>query len=202
MADSFTEIVLIGGSLMMGLPIPLLPAQILWINLVADSFPNIGLTLEPGEKDVMKIPPRPRSEPVLNKDMISIIFIIGIVTDLILFVMYVWLLGEYESVESVRSIMFAAVGIDSLLYIFAVKSFRKTIFRINPFSNLWLIAGVLVGFALMLLALIHPFFQTIFEVTPLKPSDWGLLLMIGVLKLVAIEIAKEWFIVRDKKKSN
>ncbi|MBT5808178.1 HAD-IC family P-type ATPase [Candidatus Uhrbacteria bacterium] len=199
MADSFTEIILIGGSIMMGLPIPLLPAQILWINLVADTFPNIGLTLEPPEKDVMKIPPRPRDEPVLNREMLMLIFIIGIITDLVLFVLYIWLIGEIDSIETIRSIMFAAVGIDSLIYIFAVKSFRRSIFRINPFSNLYLVGGVLIGFSLMLLALIHPFFQSIFQISPLRLSDWGLLLIIAVIKLVAIEAAKEIFIIRKSK---
>ena len=196
MADSFTEMVLIGGSLILGLPIPLLPAQILWINLVADSFPNAGLMLEPGEKDVMSLPPRSRKEPVLNREMVTLIFIIGVVTDIVLFMLYYWLLNLEHSIETIRSIMFAAVGIDSLLYIFAVKSFRKTIFRINPFSNLYLVGGVLIGFGLMLLALLHPFFQRIFEIVPLSLSDWILLVMIGMIKLIAIEIVKEVFIKR------
>lgn len=198
MADSFTEIILIAGSILMGLPVPILPAQILWVNLVADSFPNVGLTLEPGEKDVMKLSPRPRSEPVLNREMTTIIFTIGIVTDLLLFGLYFWLLQTIQDIGVIRSIMFAAVGIDSLIYIFAVKSFRQTIFRMNPFSNLWLVGGVAIGFGLMLLALIHPFFQTIFEVSPLGLSDWLLLLMIGILKLVAIETVKEWFIFKRR----
>ncbi len=194
LADSFTEIVLISGSIFMGLPIPLLPAQILWINLVADSLPNVGLTLEPGEKDVMSLPPRPRREPVLNQEMLTIIFVIGIITDVVLFILYLWLLKTGENIETIRSIMFAAVGIDSLLYIFAVKSFRRTIFRINPFSNPWLLAGVGIGFGLMALALIHPFFQSVFEIVPLTLSAWGLLLFIGMMKLVAIELTKEFFL--------
>ncbi|MCR4314212.1 MAG: HAD-IC family P-type ATPase [Candidatus Uhrbacteria bacterium] len=201
LADSFTEMILIGGSILIGLPIPLLPAQILWINLVADSFPNVGLTMEPAEKDVMKLPPRPRTQAILNREMLLIIFFIGVVTDLLLFGLYLWLLRTIPDVGEIRSIMFAAVGIDSLLYIFAVKSFRRTIFRINPFSNLWLIAGVGIGFGLMLLALIHPFFQGVFEITPLTLPDWGLLLMIGVVKLVAIELTKEFFLLRKRNTS-
>lgn len=197
MADSFTEIVLIGGSLMFGLPLPLLPAQILWINLVADSFPTIGLTLEPGEPDIMKQKPRGRHEPVMNHEMLSLIFIIGIVTDLALFGLYAWLLQKTNGdMETARSVMFAAVGIDSLLYVFAIKSFRRTIFRINPFSNLWLVLGVAIGFGLMLLVLLFPPLQRAFEVVPLHLNDWILLLTMGVLKLVAIELTKEWFIVR------
>lgn len=197
LADSFTELVLIGGSILMGLPIPLLPAQILWINLVADSLPNIGLAFEPGEKDVMRLAPRPRTETVLNREMLLLIFLIGAVTDVILFVVYLWLLPSVGDLHEVRSIMFAAVGIDSLLYIFAVRSFRQTIFHIHPFSNLWLIIGVCVGFGMMLLALMHPFFQDIFDVTPLSLSGWGLLLMMGMVKLFAIELTKEFFLLKQ-----
>ncbi len=200
LADSFTEIILIAGAMLFGLPVPILPVQILWINLVADSLPNIGLTLEPGEKDVMQLPPRPRQESVLNHQMMTIIFTIGLVTDFVLFGFYVWLLATIPDIGHVRSLMFAAIGIDSLLYIFAVKSFRKTIFRINPFSNLWLVAGVVIGFALMALALVHPFFQSVFSLTPLRLSDWGLLLMMGTMKLVVIELVKGWFMYKQNKR--
>ncbi|MBI5794253.1 HAD-IC family P-type ATPase [Candidatus Uhrbacteria bacterium] len=196
LADSFTEIVLIGGSLILGLPVPLLPIHILWINLVADSFPSIGLTLEPGEKDVMRLPPRPRNEPVMNQEMLTIIFLIGVTTDLILFAAYLWLLHSGESIALIRSVMFAAVGIDSLLYIFSMKSFRRTIFRINPFSNPWMLAGVGIGFALMGVALLHPFFESVFHLVPLTASAWGFMVLLSLVKLGAIECTKEFFLFR------
>jgi Ca2+-transporting ATPase len=199
LSDSFTEIVLIGGSIMFGLPIPLLPAQILWINLVEDSFPNIGLTLEPGERDVMSRKPRSRKEPVLNREMSTLVFIIGIVTDLILFALYFWLLKSGEDIQSIRSIMFAAVSIDSLFYIFAVKSLRKTIFRTNPFSNRWLLVGVAAGFVLIATAFCVPPLRDILEISTLSLSDFALLLMIGLVKLVAIEIMKEIILLRARR---
>ena len=194
LAGSFTEIVLIGGSILLGLPLPLMPAQILWINLVADSFPSAGLALEPGERGVMQLAPRRRKEPVLNRGMLTLVFIIGIVTNLGLFALYLWLLNTGENIETIRSIMFAAVGIDSLIYVFAVKSFHRTLFRINPFSNPWLLLGVGMGFALIALALLTPFFQTVLKVVPLALSNWSWLLMIGAIKLVAIEVGKKIFL--------
>ncbi|MFA4845797.1 MAG: HAD-IC family P-type ATPase, partial [Patescibacteria group bacterium] len=196
LAGSFTEIVLIGAAIFMGLPIPLLPAQILWINLVADSLPNIGLAFEPGEKDVMSLRPRSRHEAVLNREMFRLVLVIGIFTMTTLFVLYLWLLSSGETIDTIRSIMFAALGIDSLLYIFSVKSFRQTIFHINPFSNVWLLAGVAVGFGLMALAFMHPFFQSVFEIVPLTLSAWGLLIVLGMIKLGAIELTKEFFLFR------
>jgi Ca2+-transporting ATPase len=194
--DSFTEIVLIGGALLLGMPLPLLAVQVLWINLVADSLPAIALTVEPGEPDVMRLPPRPRSEPVLSREMLFYVFGIGLFTDLVLLPVFAWYLAAAASTEVARTVMFAAVGIDSLIYVFAVKSFRRPIWRIAPFSNVPLVLAVLAGFALMGLALTHPFFQAMFEVRPLALSDLGVLLMMALLKLGAIEIAKAAFLRR------
>jgi len=197
LSGSFTEIILITAAIIMGWPIPLLPAHILWINLAADSFPNLGLTMEPAENGVMKRPPRARTERVVNREMLRLTIVVGVVANVVLITLYLWLLNNATSIEAVRSMMFAAVGINSLTYVFAFKSFRRTLFQSNPFSNLWLLGGVALGFGLMLLSLMHPFFQRIFEITPLRLSDWGLLLMIGVLNLIAIEIVKGVFILRN-----
>jgi len=196
LVDSFTEIVLIGSAVLMGLPLPLLPAHILWINLITDGFPSVALTLEPGEPDVMKEPPRPRKEPILNREMKVLIFLVGIITDIGLLAIFLWLLGAHE-IEYVRTIIFTAIAIDSLLYVFAVKSFRHSIFHINPFSNKWLVGGVIAGFLLQVLAVTHPFFQHIFELVPLHLNDWLLLLAIACVKLIAIEVAKWFFIVKQ-----
>ena len=198
LSDSFTEVVLIGGALMLGLPLPLLPLQILWINLVAHALPTIALTVEPGEADVMRRRPRPRHEPVLNRDMLLIIFVIGLVTDLVLFGVFLWLLNIIPDINTVRSILFLATGVDSLFYVFAIKNFHQPFWRTNPFSNHWLIGGVLVGFVALLAAMSIPWLQTLFELTPISLSQIGLLLMMGCIKLLAIEIAKGFLISRHQ----
>ncbi|TAL50528.1 HAD family hydrolase [Patescibacteria group bacterium] len=201
LAGSFTELLLVGGSLVFGLPLPLLAAQILWINLVTDTFPAIGLTIEPAEKGIMRQPPRPREEPVLDAFLVRLILTIAIMTNVVLFGLYLWLLSFSEDVAFIRSMMFAAVGIDTLIYVFAVKSFRCTIFRINPLSNVWLVLGVAMGLGLLLVALLTPFFQSIFQIVPLSLSDWSLLLTIGVIKLVVIELTKEFFLLKKNNKN-
>lgn len=195
-AGSFTEMILIGGSLFLGLPLPLLPVQILWINMVADSFPSVGLTLEPGDKDVMSLSPRSRTEPILNREMMKIIFLIGVITNVVLFGLFLWLLKSEMTVTHVRSFLFVAVGVDSLLYVFAVKSLRRSLFHVSLFSNRWLLLSVCFGLLLMILAVEVPFFQTIFETTPLTVSDWGFILSIGIVKLLVIEIAKEFLLTK------
>jgi len=198
LAGSFSEISLIAGSIALGLPLPITATQILWINLFADSFPGAGLTMEPGEKGVMRRSPRPRKEAVLNSSMIKMILSAALILNIGFFALYFWLLGQGMEVEQMQSIMFAAVSIDSLLFIFSVRKFHSSIFRSNPFSNPYLVVGVGMGFGLMFLALLHPFFQYVFHIMPLSLSHWLLLLIIGMVKLIAIEIAKEVFILRSK----
>ncbi|HUV46547.1 MAG TPA: HAD-IC family P-type ATPase, partial [Candidatus Bathyarchaeia archaeon] len=85
LSDSFTEVILIGGSLLFGLPTPLLPAQILWINLVEDGLPGLALAFEPKDEGLMNEIPRKKGTPILDKEIKILIFIIGLTTDLLLF---------------------------------------------------------------------------------------------------------------------
>jgi P-type Ca2+ transporter type 2C len=198
LTSSFTEIVLVGGAILIGLPTPLLAVHILWINIVQDSFPSMALTMDPGEKDILLRPPRPRDEPVLNKEALTIIFAVGLLSDLVLFGIFIWYLSMGD-LALARTLMFVAVGLNALLYIFAVRSLHQSVFKMNPFSNQWLLASVAFGFGFMLLALLFPPIRDAFELTALTLSDWGILLMIGLVKVFAIELVKLYFNYKTKK---
>jgi len=196
MADSFSEIVLIVGSLLMGLPLPLLASQIFWINLVTDGFPDIALTMEPPEDDIMLRAPRKKTESVMNKEMITIIFIIGIVTDIIQFSLYFYLLRTSMSIKYIRTIMFTAMAINSLVYVFSVRSMRSSLFRMNPFKNMWLNIAVLAGLCTQLAAVYIPPMQKLFSTVAIGATEWGIILVLALIKITGIEITKEWFLRR------
>jgi P-type Ca2+ transporter type 2C len=200
LSDSFSEIILIAGGLLLGLPLPILATQILWINLVADGLPNIAMTLEPGEPEIMQDKPRKKNESILNKEMKILIFIIGIITDIILLGLFVYLLntlGE-NRLDYIRTIIFTALGVDSLLYVFSVRSLRHTIFTKNPFGNLYLIGAVIIAFVTLVLAVYVPWLQKIFHTVSLGTNEWLLILALAVLQIVLIEIVKYYFIVKNK----
>lgn len=196
LADSFTEIILIGGSIIAGFPLPVVAAQILWVNLVEDGLPAFALAYEPKEKDVMKLPPLGRKTPILDREMKVIIFIVGITSDLILLGLFFWLFSASYDIEHVRTMIFAVLGTNSLLYIFSIKSLRRSILNINPFNNMFLIASVLFGFAMMMVALYVPFFQSLLQTVPLGVADWGIIAILAVIEIISIEIAKGVFIRR------
>ncbi len=200
-SDSFGELILVVGALAMGLPLPILPAQILWINLITDGFPSLALTFEPGERGVMREPPRKKREPLVSREMKMLIFIVGILTDLFLFAIYFFLLGRDVSIEEIRTFIFLALGVDSLLYVFAIRKFRSSIFRSHPFQNRWLLLGVGVGFIFLILPLVVTPLRELFAFTMLPGWAWGLLVGLGILELILIEVAKELFHLRKRRAS-
>lgn len=191
LSDSFAEIILILAALLLSLPLPILPAQILWINLVTDGFSSIALTFEKGESGVMREPPRKKGEPLLNTEMKIIIFVIGIMTNLVLLAVYLYMIyNSVASLDHIRTFIFAALGMDSLLYVFAVRTFRSSIFASNPFANRYLVAATFVGFGLLLLPMVFPPLREAFAFTSLTLVEWGLVVGLGLLTLILIEIVK------------
>ncbi|MDD2807197.1 MAG: cation-transporting P-type ATPase [Patescibacteria group bacterium] len=199
LADSFSEIILVGGSLLLYLPLPILPAQIIWINLIADGFPNLALTMEAGEKDIMSNPPRKKNEKILNSEMKALIFIIGIFSDLIMLALfYILCQSQIAELSHIRTIIFAAVGLDSLVYVFSCRSLRHSILTSNPFSNVYLVAAVLIGFALQITAIYQPGLANIFGNVPLGLYDWLLVTSLTLIKITGIELTKHHFIIKRK----
>ncbi|PIY78509.1 MAG: ATPase, partial [Parcubacteria group bacterium CG_4_10_14_0_8_um_filter_35_7] len=182
LADSFSEIILVGGTILMGFPLPILPAQILWINLIEDGLPNIALAFEAGEKEVMKDPPQKITEPILDKEMKVLIFIIGLITDLVLFVVFWWLWKAGYDIAYIRTMIFVMLGLDSLFYVFSCRSLRFTIFHKNPFSNKFLSISVLIGVAFLAGGVYLPFCQTILRTVFLSLEDWFLPITLSIFK--------------------
>lgn len=199
LSDSFSEMILIIASLIFGWPLAILPVQILWINLITDGFPNIALTVEPGEQTVMNDKPRPKKTRLLNREMKILIFVIGIFTDLILLGLFYYLWKSTNDITYTRTVIFAALGTDSLFYVFSCRSFRRSILHINPFQNRYLLLAVLGGFVLQLLALYLPFLQRVLHLTTIGFKEWGLIIALGIINIIAIEFVKYIFIVKQRK---
>ncbi len=198
LSDSFSEVVLVGGALLAGFPLPIIPAQILWVNLVEDGLPDIALAFEPKEKDLMKREPQRRSAPLLTQEMKAIIFIIGLITDLILLGLFFWLWQANHDLSYVRTMIFACLSIDSLFYVFSCKSLRRNLWHINPLSNKFLLAAVGIGILMLVLAVYLPPFQTLLKTAPLGFSDWLIILGLGIIELILIEATKWYFITRHQ----
>ena len=135
-SGSFTETILVGTSLLVGLPLPITALQILWINLVVDGLPAMALTMEKPQKDIMTSPPLKKNSGLLTQEMKVIIFGISIITDVLLFGLFLWLLQTSYTLAHVQTVVFVGLGIGSLFYVFSIRNLKKNICQYNPFSNL------------------------------------------------------------------
>ncbi|MDD5032292.1 MAG: HAD-IC family P-type ATPase [Patescibacteria group bacterium] len=195
-SDSFCEVILIIGSIILGAPLAILPLQILWINIINDGFPNFTLAFERGDDGTMAAKPISKKEPIINKEMKAIIFAAGLVRDFFILAIFYYLLRHSFDLGYIRTIVFAAAGVDSLMYIFSLRSFKKPIWRLNPFSNLYLVGAVAFSLFLLIGAIYWPPLQKILATTPLSVNSWLLVISSGFLSIIMIEIIKHYFIRR------
>lgn len=196
-SDSFSEMILILGSILLHTPLALLPTQILWINIVNDGLPNFSLAFENGDDGVMDRKPLKRSESIFNKEMKVIILGVGIFRDLLLFWLFYYLFERLGllgwSLEYLRTLFFATLIFKSLISIFSIRSFHLPIYKIKQWHNPYLFFAVGAGIILMLLAIYLPFFNKILATAPLQASAWLIIIGIALLNILMIEIVKFYF---------
>ena len=189
----FNELVLVGGALILGIPLPLNALQILWVNFFSDSFPAIALAFD---KHVDKMSDeRPNlGKQLFDKEMRFLILVIGTATSVLLLILYLILLKFNVDPNLARTFIFACFGVYSLFVVFSIRGLRSSIREYNPFSNRYLVGGVVIGNILMLLAVYAPFFQTLFHTVPL-PFPWFMgVAIFSVVNVAAIEFGKSLFI--------
>jgi len=185
-------LILIGGALITGLPLPLNALQILWVNFFSGSFPAIAFAFE---KDSNGLSHRPKKGEIELFDplMKFLILVIGLSTSLLLFVVYFILLRLGYDTDLVRTFTFAAFGTYTLLVALSVRSLDRSIFSYSLFSNQYLTGGILIGFVLMAAAIYIPILQTLFDTVAL-PLNWVFgVLLVGIFNIILIEAAKHLF---------
>jgi len=198
LSDSFTEVILVGVSIVAGCPLPITAVQILWVNLIEDGLPGIALAFEPKEKDIMQQKLGGHNIPLLTREMKAIIFIIGLITDLILLAIFFWLLNQTCSLEFLRTMIFAMLDIDSISYVFCCKSLRRNLWQINIFDNKILVGAWFFGLAALLAAIYLPVFNTLLGTVPLPLSSWWLIIGLGLINVILIELTKKYFIAKGE----
>ena len=174
--------------------LPVTAVQILWANLVEDSFPNFALAFEPGEEDVMTRTPLKRKEPILDTKGLTIIFIVGTLSDFMLVGIFFYLyLFSLFAVEHIQTLIFSLLATNSLFIVFAIKSYRSSLIQTRLFNNLFLVFSVLAGLLLMGLAIYAPPLQHLLGTVPLSFGEIVFILIVGFFQLILIEIVKWWF---------
>jgi Ca2+-transporting ATPase len=191
-ADDFTEIMLFLVALIIGLPLPLLPAQILWINLVEDTLPNLALTMEKeGEKNLMENRPRKPDQSLIDKHIRSWSISVFIITGIFALLLFSIILKMTGDTGLARTVLFIFMATDSLLFAYSIRSFNRSIFRRDIFSNKWLNWGVVGSFVLLIAASNIPFFQKVLSVEPISPLSWLGIISLSFFEIILIDLFKK-----------
>ena len=194
LACNIGEILIIFGAMLGGLPIPLRPVQLLWLNLVSDGASALALGLEQGDPDIMKHPPRSPAEPVIDKDMAIGIGFVGIVDALaILSVFYLALQRYPGNLAAAQTMAFVSLCTSELIRAFTARSEYHSVFSIGVFSNRWMIWAVGASFLLVLMVVYVPFLAPFFDTVPLTAGDWLFMLPFFFASPVAMELLKVYF---------
>jgi len=170
------EILTILGAILLGWPLPLLPIQILWVNLVTDSLPALALGVDPPEKDIMDRPPRPPEEGIFGSGSFSALATFGPYIALITLAAFA--LGSRQSPAVGQTMAFATLALSQLVHVFNFRSLDKSVLGRELFANRSLTAAVLLSLPLQLVVLLHPFLQKVFRVVNLGREQW--LIVVGL----------------------
>ncbi len=183
------ELILIGGALLFGLALPLNAFQILWINFFTDSFPAVAFAFE-NHFNYLLQKRKKTPEQIIDKEARFLILSVGLITSVSFLAIYYILIKLGFDEQLSRTFIFASFGTYSLFSVFSIRNLKESILKYNPFSNLYLDAGILIGFVLMALAVYLPFLQKLMGTVSL-PSMWLMgMFGIGIINIALLELGK------------
>ena len=189
---SFAELATIFFAVAAGLPLPLLAAQILWINVVAEEFPAIGLALEPAHAGIMHRKPRDPKEPMPTRSLM--VYTLGIAAAIVIGTLWLYTMSLQmgQDLNYARTMAFVGLGFFTVYNAYSSRSLEKSVLRMNPVGNKTLLLGI-AGSILSILAVVYiPFMQSIFETEPLTSQSWMFVLVAGLPVVIAAEVMKRF----------
>ncbi|MFC1504257.1 cation-translocating P-type ATPase [Spirochaetota bacterium] len=208
LSGNLSEIIVMLFGSIIGMPMPLRPIQILWINLVTDGAPAIGLAYEPSEPDVMKRPPFKPGETVFSRgagrQIIMAGIIIGGVSLALGYLKYTGgkLFGFYDVIKgnSWQTMIFTTLTFCQMALVLSLRTGKWPIFKVNPFSNIPVLIAVIATFLLQLMLIYTPFFNKIFRTVPLNKYEIGTCLLVAAFVIIFLEVEKAISRVKERPK--
>jgi Ca2+-transporting ATPase len=225
LSSNVAEIMIIFLATLAGLPTPLTVIQLLWLNLLTDGAPALALAMEKGDPDVMKRPPRPANEPIINRSMqlgiliqtitqtgaVLTAFGLGLlwhlaqgdilpagVNPLLFLLQYDW---RGVDVQTAETMAFVTLSLCELFRAYTVRSERLSIFQLGVFSNRYMQAAVAASVFLLLLVVNLPFLQPIFNTHFLRPNEWAVVIALALIPAISEELTKAYLRWQDRKES-
>ena len=179
------------AAIVLGVTLPILPIQILWINMMTAVLLGLTLAMERGEPDIMRRPPRDPGAPILTRVLVWRVVLVGLLILVAAFGLFELELGLGVDIAVARTVAVNAVVIIEIFYLFNSRSLTQSPFRIGFFSNRWVLAGAAAMTLAQLAFTYLPPFNRVFASAPISPADWGRIVAFGVAGYLVIE-AEKW----------
>ena len=191
LSGNFSELLIMLIAAAVGLPFPLLPLHLLWINLVNESFPGLALVVDPPDDDVLREPPRDPKEPLLGRPEWTVIAGAALLQTAVGFGVYYWALElDGRTLSEAQSLAFTTVVCSGLLRAFAFRSRTRLLWEIGALRNAWLALVVVVAMLLQLALYQSSFTRELFGLARLAWHDLGLALAISFIPVSLLELGK------------
>jgi len=200
---NFTEILVLTGAIFLGLPLPLIALQILWVNLTTDGLPALALGVDPKAPDIMDRPPRPPGEGVFSRSVTLLLAVISVHLSVILLPLFAYYalhdpnrLGDPDQILiQAQTMVFVTLVLAELVNAFNCRSDLHSLFTVGFFPNRFLIVSVLLSLGMMVAVIQWPPLAALFHTRPLDLGDWLLAAGLSLSLLPVVEAAK-WFLRR------
>lgn len=175
---------------LVGATLPILPLQVLWINMTTGGVLGLFLALEPKERDLMQRPPRAPAAPILTGRMLSQVVLVGLLILIAAFGLFQWELAQGAGLDAARTVVLNTVALMQALYLVNCRSLRHSIWSLGLFRNGWLWLGI-VGVLLLQASLTYlPVLNSMFQTAPIGWEEWGRILCAGLTGLLLVEFQK------------
>ncbi|GAB3360909.1 MULTISPECIES: cation-translocating P-type ATPase [Giesbergeria] len=190
MTDNSGEIITICMAPLLGLPMPLLPIHILWVNLVTDGLPGLALATEPAERNIMRRPPRPPTESMFAGGMWQHIVGIGLLLGALCLGVQAWAI--HTGHENWQTMVFTVLILGQMAHIMGIRSETEPLWRLGLGTNLPLLGAVALTFVLQMATIYVPALNPIFKTQPLSTLELVICLGAASMMYVAVELEKMW----------
>lgn len=195
-STSTGEVLVIAGALVIGFPLPILPAQIIWLNLVTDGFLDVSLAMEPMEKGLLKGSFERPKRYLVDNLMVKRMFIMALpmmIGTLCLFNYY-----YQNNLAKAWTVSLTALAVFQWFNAWNCRSESRSLFKMNFLSNKYLISATFIVIILQMSAIYLPFMQKILKTTPLTLNEWLIIILVGFTIVLAEELRKAWPILKNK----
>jgi Ca2+-transporting ATPase len=178
-------------AIFLGVTLPMLPVQILWINMTTAGFLGLTLAFEPKEPDIMTRKPRDPRTPILTGDLIGRILLVGGLLLVASFALFQWELHRGATVAQARTVAVNVFVVMELFFLFNCRSLTKSVFQLGFFTNKWVFSGVAVMLLVQMAYTYLPLMNRLFQSAAIDVTAWGRIVLAGIIAFIVVEGEKK-----------